>query len=318
MTHYLIQRLFHGITVLLGVSLLVFIAVELAPGDAVNSLLPPESFASDAAREQMRERYGLNDPAPLRYVQWLGRTVTGDLGYSLTSSDPVIDGIMRRLPATLQLVGFAMAISIIIGITSGVIAAVRQYSAIDYLVTFFSFFWLSIPAFFMGLLLIYLFAVRLHWFPVFGASSASAQYPVLDRLHHLVLPGVTLGLELAAALTRYTRASMLDVLNTDYLRTARAKGLRERFVITRHALKNALIPIITVIAFRLPYLIGGAVIIETVFQWPGLGLLMLNAATQKDYPMVMGLALIVTAVVVVSSLLADLAYSLVDPRIRLK
>jgi len=230
----------------------------------------------------------------------------------------VIDGIMRRLPATLQLVGFAMAVSIVIGIVSGVIAAVKQYSAVDYLVTFFSFFWLSIPAFFMGLLLIYIFAVQLHWFPVFGSSSASAQYPVLDRLHHLVLPGVTLGLELAAALTRYTRASMLDVLHTDYLRTARAKGLRERVVITRHALKNALIPVITVIAFRLPYLIGGAVIIETVFQWPGLGLLMLNAATQKDYPMVMGLALIVTAVVVVSSLIADLAYSLVDPRIRLQ
>ena len=281
-------------------------------------MLPPESFTSDAAKEQMRERYGLNDPAPLRYVQWLGRVVTGDLGYSLTSSDPVIDGIMRRLPATLQLVGFAMAVSIVIGIVSGVIAAVKQYSAVDYLVTFFSFFWLSIPAFFMGLLLIYIFAVQLHWFPVFGSSSASAQYPVLDRLHHLVLPGVTLGLELAAALTRYTRASMLDVLHTDYLRTARAKGLRERVVITRHALKNALIPVITVIAFRLPYLIGGAVIIETVFQWPGLGLLMLNAATQKDYPMVMGLALIVTAVVVVSSLIADLAYSLVDPRIRLQ
>ena len=318
MTHYLIQRLIHGITVLLGVSLLVFIAVELAPGDVVDAMLPPESFTSDAAKEQMRERYGLKDPAPLRYVQWLGRVVTGDLGYSLTSSDPVIDGIMRRLPATLQLVGFAMAVSIVIGIVSGVIAAVKQYSAVDYLVTFFSFFWLSIPAFFMGLLLIYIFAVQLHWFPVFGSSSASAQYPVLDRLHHLVLPGVTLGLELAAALTRYTRASMLDVLHTDYLRTARAKGLRERVVITRHALKNALIPVITVIAFRLPYLIGGAVIIETVFQWPGLGLLMLNAATQKDYPMVMGLALIVTAVVVVSSLIADLAYSLVDPRIRLQ
>jgi len=318
LTHYLIQRLIHGITVLLGVSLLVFIAVELAPGDVVDAMLPPESFTSDAAKEQMRERYGLNDPAPLRYVQWLGRVVTGDLGYSLTSSDPVIDGIMRRLPATLQLVGFAMAVSIVIGIVSGVIAAVKQYSAVDYLVTFFSFFWLSIPAFFMGLLLIYIFAVQLHWFPVFGSSSASAQYPVLDRLHHLVLPGVTLGLELAAALTRYTRASMLDVLHTDYLRTARAKGLRERVVITRHALKNALIPVITVIAFRLPYLIGGAVIIETVFQWPGLGLLMLNAATQKDYPMVMGLALIVTAVVVVSSLIADLAYSLVDPRIRLQ
>lgn len=318
MTSYLLQRLFHGITVLLGVSVLVFLAVELAPGDAVDALLPPESFASPEARERMREDFGLNDPAPLRYAQWLGRTVTGDLGYSLTSQQPITEIVMRRLPTTLQLVGFALAISIVVGVSCGVIAAIRQYSWVDYALTFFSFFWISIPAFFMGLALIYLFAVRLGWFPVFGASSAGADSPVLDRLHHLILPGLTLGLELAAALTRYTRASLLEVLHTDYLRTARAKGLGEQSVIVRHALKNALIPIITVIAFRLPYLIGGAVIIETVFQWPGLGLLMLNAATQKDYPLVMGLGLIVTLVVVVSSFLADVAYTLVDPRIRMR
>lgn len=318
MTTYLLQRLFHGITVLLGVSVLVFVAVELAPGDAVDAMLPPESFASEAAKENMRERFGLNDPAPLRYLHWLGRTVTGDLGYSLTSSEPITEVIVKRLPSTLQLVGVAMVLSVIVGVTSGIIAAVRQYSWIDYLMTFLSFSWLSIPAFFLGLLLIYIFAVKLHWFPAFGASSADATNPLIDRIHHLVLPAATLGLELAAALTRYTRASMLEVLHTDYLRTARAKGLHERAVITRHALKNALIPVITVIAFRLPYLIGGAVIIETVFQWPGLGTLMLNAATQKDYPLVMGLALIVTLVVVVSSFLADVAYSLVDPRIRMQ
>lgn len=318
MTNYLLQRLFHGVTVLLGVSLLVFIAVELAPGDVVDAILPPESYANAEAKEQMRERFGLNDPAPLRFAHWMGRTITGDLGYSLTSSQPVTEVIMKRLPSTLQLVGFAMILSIVIGVTSGIIAAVKQYSWIDYLMTFFSFLWLSIPAFFLGLLLIFIFAVKMHWFPAFGASSAAAESPIIDRLHHLILPGATLGLELAAALTRYTRASMLEVLHADYLRTARAKGVQERSVIISHALKNALIPVITVIAFRLPYLIGGAVIIETVFQWPGLGLLMLNAATQKDYPLVMGLALIVTLVVVVSSFLADVAYSLVDPRIRIR
>lgn len=318
MTGYLLQRLFHGVTVLLGVSILVFVAVELAPGDAVDAILPPESFASEEARVQMRERLGLNDPAPLRYVHWLRRTVTGDLGYSLTSREPITEVVMARLPTTLQLVGFAMMLSVLVGVTTGVIAAVRQYSWIDYLSTFLAFSWLSIPAFFLGLLLIYVFAVKLHWFPAFGASSPAADNPFLDRMHHLILPAVTLGLELAAALTRYTRASMLDVLHTDYLRTARAKGLQERTVITRHALKNALIPVITVIAFRLPYLIGGAVIIETVFQWPGLGTLMLNAATQKDYPLVMGLAMIVTLVVVVSSFVADVAYSIVDPRIRMQ
>jgi peptide/nickel transport system permease protein len=318
LTNYLLQRLFHGITVLVGVSLLVFTAVELAPGDVVDALLPPESFATPEAEAKMREDLGLNDPAPLRYIHWLGRTVTGDLGYSLTSHRPIGEQVMRRLPATLQLVGFALVVSIVIGVTTGMISAMRQYSWVDYLTTFFSFFWISVPGFFMGLILIYLLAVKAGWFPVFGATSAGADYPLLDRLHHMVLPGLTLGLELAAALTRYTRASLLEVLHTDYLRTARAKGLPERAVIVRHGLKNALIPVITIIAFRLPYLIGGAVVIETVFQWPGLGLMTLDAATNKDYPLVMGVALMVTLVVVVSSFLADVAYSIVDPRIRLR
>jgi len=317
-TNYLLQRFLHGLTVLIGVSLLVFTAVELAPGDVVDALLPPESFATPEAEAKMREDLGLNDPAPLRYLHWLGRTVTGDLGYSLTSHRPIGEQVMRRLPATLQLVGFALVVSIVIGVTIGVVSAMRQYSWVDYLATFFAFFWISVPGFFMGLVMIYLLAVKAGWFPVFGSTSAGAQYPLLDRLHHMVLPGLTLGLELAAALTRYTRASLLEVLHADYLRTARAKGLPERTVIVRHGLKNALIPVITIIAFRLPYLIGGAVVIETVFQWPGLGLMTLDAATNKDYPLVMGVALMVTLVVVSSSFLADVAYSLIDPRIRLR
>jgi len=317
LTGYLINRLFHALTILIGTSMLVFIFVELAPGDAVDAMMPPESFAAEGAKDRMREQLGLNDPAPIRYVRWLGRTATGDLGYSLTSRQPISEIIMKRLPTTLQLVGFALLISIILGVTTGIIAAIRQYSWIDYLTTFFSFFWISIPGFFLGLLMIYIFAVRLNWFPAFGATSAGAENPFLDRAHHFILLSLTLGLELAAALTRYTRASLLEVLHVDYIRTARAKGLKEWVVITRHGLKNALIPIITVIAFRLPYLISGAVIIETVFQWPGLGLLLLNAATQKDYPLVMALALAVTVVVVVSSFVADLAYSIVDPRIRI-
>lgn len=297
--------------------MLVFVFVEIAPGDAIDAMMPPESFPTPEAKEAMRERLGLNDPAPLRYVQWLGRAVTGDLGYSLTSRQPVTDMIMTRLPKTLQLVGAAMIFSIIVGVVTGIISAIRQYTWIDYTATFFSFFWLSVPGFFLGLLMIYLFAVRLNWFPVFGASSPGAENPVLDRLHHLALPAAVLGLELAAALTRYTRASLIEVMRADYMRTARAKGVKERVVIVRHGLKNALIPIITVIAFRMPYLISGAIVIETVFQWPGLGLLTLNAANQKDYPLVLALSLAVTIIVVISSFLADLAYSIVDPRIRI-
>jgi len=316
-TTYLVHRLFHAITILLGISVLVFIFVELAPGDAIDALMPPESLSTPEAKEAMRERLGLNDPAPLRYTQWLQRAVTGDLGYSLTSRRPVTDIIMARLPETLQLVGVAMIFSVIVGVSTGIISAIKQYSWIDYLATFFSFFWLSIPGFFLGLLMIYIFAVKLNWFPVFGASTAGTENPILDRMHHLILPASVLGLELAAALTRYTRASLLEVLRSDYMRTARAKGLHERAVIVRHGLKNALIPIITVIAFRMPYLISGAIVIETVFQWPGLGLLTLNAANQKDYPLVMALAMAVTIVVVVSSFIADVAYSIVDPRIRI-
>ena len=240
----------------------------------------------------------------------------GDFGYSLASRKPISQIIGARLPTTLQLVGVALLLSLVVGISTGVVAAVKQYSWLDYLVTLFAFAWLSIPGFFLGLLMIYVFAVRLNWFPAFGSSTAGAAHPMLDRLDHLVLPGVALGLELTAALTRYTRATLLEVLQSDYMTTARAKGLRERIVVGRHGLRNALIPIITVVAFRLPYLISGAVIIETVFQWPGLGLLALTAATQKDYPLVMALALAVTFVVVVSSFLADVAYSFADPRIR--
>jgi peptide/nickel transport system permease protein len=316
--NYLVHRLFHAITILLGISVLVFIFVEMAPGDAIDALMPPETLATPEAKEAMRERLGLNDPAHLRYVQWLQRAVTGDLGYSLTSRRPVTDIIMARLPATLQLVGMAMVFSVIVGVSTGVVSAIKQYSWIDYIATFLSFFWLSIPGFFLGLLMIYIFAVKLNWFPVFGASTAGAEHPILDRLHHLILPSAVLGLELAAALTRYTRASLLEVLRADYMRTARAKGLKEWLVIVRHGLRNALIPVITVIAFRMPYLISGAVVIETVFQWPGLGLLTLNAANQKDYPVVMALALAVTIVVVVSSFIADVAYSIVDPRIRIR
>lgn len=297
--------------------MLVFLFVELAPGDAVDALMPPEMMATPEAKAALRERLGLNAPAPVRYVRWLGRAVQGDFGYSLASRKPVTDIIMARLPKTLLLVGTALIFSIVMGVATGILSAVKQYSLIDYVTTFFSFFWLSIPGFFLSLLVIYIFAVRLSWFPVFGASSPNATHPVLDRLHHLVLPALVLGLELAAALTRYTRASLVEVLRTDYMRTARAKGLKEWTVIVAHGLKNALIPIITVIAFRLPYLLSGAIIIETVFQWPGLGLLTLDAANHKDYPLILAITMAVTVLVVISSFIADVAYSIVDPRIRI-
>lgn len=318
MSRYIARRCLQLIPILLGVSIVVFALVELAPGDPVDAMIPPEINVSPETKERLREDLGLDKPAPERYVRWLARAVVGDFGYSLSSRRPISDIIMDRLPATLQLMGFALAMSIVLGILTGVVAAIKQYSWLDYLLTLFAFSWLSIPVFFMGLIVIYVFAVKLNWFPAFGASDpgVSGLDAFWDRLHHLILPGVTLGLELTAALTRYVRSSLLEVLHSDYMRTARAKGLRERAVVMRHGLRNALIPMITVVALRLPILIGGAVVIETVFQWPGLGTLTLSAANQRDYPLVMALALFLAVIVVVSNFLADIAYAVADPRIR--
>ena len=316
MTGYLLQRLFHALTILIGISLLIFGFVELAPGDAVDAMLPPESFANADAKERMREQLGLNEPAPLRYLHWLGRTATGDLGYSLTSRKPITEVIFARLPTTLQLVGFALVISVIIGITTGIVAAIKQYSWIDYLTTFFSFFWLSIPGFFLGLLMIYLFAVRLNWFPAFGSTTAGATNPVWDRLHHLVLPSLTLSILFIPLLTRLMRSTLLEVMAQDYVRTARAKGLRERSVIWRHGLRNALIPVITVIGLQFGALLGGAVITEAVFAWPGVGSLSVQALFNRDYPIVQTTVMLLAVVFALINLAVDISYGFLDPRIR--
>ena len=318
MSGYIARRFLQLIPILLGVSVVIFILVELAPGDPVDAMIPPETNVSEEARERLRETLGLNAPAPERYARWLGRAVVGDFGYSLASRRPISEIILNRMPETLQLMGFALGLSILLGVLTGVAAAVKQYSWLDYILTLFAFSWLSIPIFFLGLGVIYIFAVKLNWFPAFGSSDpgVSGIDAFWDRLHHLVLPGFTLGLELTAALTRFVRSSLLEVLHSDYMRTARSKGLQERVVIMRHGLRNALIPMITVIALRLPILFGGAVVVETVFQWPGLGTLTLSAANQRDYPLVMALALFMATIVVISNFLADIAYAMVDPRIR--
>lgn len=319
MSRELIRRVLQMLPILFGISVVVFTLVQLAPGDAVDAMIPPDAIGvTPAMRQQLRRDLGLDQPAPIRYLYWLRQAITGDFGYSLGTRQPITTIIGQRLPATLLLVGFALLLSVGLGILVGVISAVKQYSWLDYLVTLFSFSWLSIPSFFLGLIVIYLFAVKLNWFPAFGISSpgVTGSAVVWDRLHHLILPGLTLGLELTAALTRYVRSGLLEVLASDYLRTARAKGLREWAVITRHGLRNALIPAITVIALRIPVLFSGAVVVETVFQWPGLGTLTLTAANQRDYPLIMALALMLTAIVVISNFLADLAYMIIDPRIR--
>jgi len=319
MSRELIRRALQMIPILFGISLVVFTLVQFEPGDAVDAMIPPDALGiTPAMRQQLRHEMGLDQPAPIRYVYWLKNAIRGNFGYSLGSRQPITTIIGQRMPATLLLVGFALLTSIVLGTVIGVLSAVKQYSWIDYLVTLFSFSWLSIPSFFLGLVMIFVFAVKLNWFPAFGISNPGVTGPAVgwDRLHHLILPGMTLGLELTAALTRYVRSGLLEVLSSDYMRTARAKGVREWRVIVRHGLRNALIPTITVIALRIPALFSGAVVVETVFQWPGLGILTLTAANQRDYPLIMALALMLTGLVVVSNFLADIAYMIVDPRIR--
>lgn len=316
MRTYFLRRISLAIPIVLGISIVVFTLLSLSPGDALQAMIPLEVQVSEADMEALRAQLGLDKPAPLRYVAWLGQVLRGNLGYSFTTRQPILPMILGRLPATLQLMFFSLLLSTVLGIVTGVIAAVKQYSAYDYGLTVFSFFWLSVPGFFLALLMIYIFAVRLDLFPAFGYSSAGAANVWLDRIHHLILPGFTLGLELTAALTRYVRSSLLEVLKNDYVRTARAKGLRERLVVLRHAFPNAVIPVITVIGLRLPALFGGSIVIETVFQWPGMGSMVILAANGRDYPVVMAVSLFSTTLVVASSVLTDLAYAWVDPRIR--
>jgi peptide/nickel transport system permease protein len=266
----------------------------------------------------MRERLGLNDPLPVRYLKWLREAVQGNLGYSYMTGEPVLDRIGERFWPTLELMGAALVISTVLGVLLGIIAALKVYTVWDYLLSVISLIGLSIPGFFFALIVLYIFAARLEILPAFGMSSRSGDTPaLLDNLHHLILPAAVLSLELTASLTRYSRSAMLDVMRAEYITTARAKGLSEFITIARHAFRNALLPLITIISLRLPLLLGGAIVIESMFQWPGMGLLSLQAIQQRDYPVLMGLTFVTASLVLLGNLLADILYAFVDPRIRI-
>jgi peptide/nickel transport system permease protein len=259
---------------------------------------------------------GLDLPLYEQYGRWLGNLMRGNLGYSFQTGEPVFAMIMRRIPATLELMGVSLIISIILGVTLGVISALRQYSVLDYSLTLFGFTGISIPDFFLGLILIYVFALRLNWFPTSGMVTAGTEFSWADNLHHVFLPALALALVRTSIFMRYTRASMLEVINDDYVRTARAKGMTEFVVTTRHILRNALIPVITVIGINLTVLFAGSVIIETIFQWPGIGMMFINAISLRDSPVIMGYVLFSAFVVLIANLLTDVTYSWADPRIR--
>jgi len=313
---FALRRVITSIPTLLAVTMLVFLLVELAPGDVSDYFINPETNASPEAVIEMRRAFGLDQPAPIRYFIWLGQVAQGDLGYSFVSGEPVAAMVWRRFQNTAVLMVVALSISIVVGVTLGVFTAVRQYSFWDHLLSGLSFLAVAMPAFVTGILALYLFAVIWPIFPSGGMRPVGEAATLLNRLHHLLLPSLVLATMQTATFMRYTRFSVLEVLRADFVRTARGKGLPEGRVMRRHALPNALIPVITVIGLSLPVLVVGAVFTETIFSWPGMGTLYLIAVNSRDVPLVMGLNLFIAVVVLTANLLTDLAYGLVDPRIR--
>lgn len=317
MTQYILRRLIMALPILLGITIIDFALINLAPGDPIDAMIDPTAAVNVAAQEDLREKMGLNQPLPVRYGIWLREIATGNMGYSYVKNVPVAERIQNRIGATLLLTSSALFISVLIGIPLGILSALRQYSWLDYLLTLFAFAGISIPNFFLALGGIYLFSLKLGLLPPFGMVSLRSELPrAIDILYHLILPATVLGLASTGSLMRFARTSLLEVVGMDYITTARAKGLGEKIIVTGHALRNALIPLITVLGLRIPGLFGGSVIIETVFSWPGIGQLAIESITDRDYPQIMGLLLISAVLILFANLLTDILYAYADPRIR--
>ena len=314
MARYIARRLLVLPLLLLGVTVLIFIMVNLAPGDPISMMINPELPPS--VGDVMRERLGLNKPIHERYVLWLGQVLRGNLGYSYVDRLPVAQKIASHLGATILLMGSGLALALLFGIPLGVYAAVRRYSLSDYLLTVTSFSAVSIPHFFLGLLLLYVFSLRLGILPVGGMYDIGSDRTLLQLLQHLILPAIVIALEQLAVYMRLVRGSLLEVMVADFVRTARSKGLSEQTVLARHALPNALLPVITRLGFSFRWIFSGAVVTEQVFSWPGIGLMTIRALEGRDYPVIMGINLIAATLVVVGNLLADIMYGVADPRIR--
>ncbi len=319
MWHYIARRVLLMIPVLLGISVVIFALINVAPGDPYTSMIDPNITAED--KQVMLEAIGYYDPLPVKYVKWLSRAVKGDLGFSLRYKEPVTQIISRNLQNTLLLSMSALLFSVLLGVPIGVLSATRKYSLFDNILTVFSFIGLSIPAFFFGMLMIKFLAFDLNLFPISGMTTIGQDLTgirkALDLLHHMALPVTVLGMVNMASLMRYTRSSMLEVITQDYIRTARAKGLKERTVIYKHALKNALIPVVTVICISIGYLLSGALLTETVFSWPGMGTLVYQAILNRDYSLVTASTMVIAVFILLSNLLADIIYAFLDPRIKL-
>jgi len=307
------QRLIQGFIVLLLVSAITFFLVALAPGGP-SALMRMD--ATPEQREQLTRRLGLDQPPIVRYGQWLAGAIRGDLGTSMTSNEPVGQRIGQRLPNTLILATTALAVSIALGIPMGVYAALSRNSPPDFVIALLSVIGVSVPAFWLGIVLILTLSVNLNWLPSSGITTSGAEADPADLLKHLVMPATVLSTTVLPYVVRFTRSALLEVLQQDFVRTATAKGLARVNVVYGHALRNALIPVISIVGTLVPRLVGGAVVTEAVFGWPGMGRLAVEAANGRDYPLIVGITVVIAAVVIASSLLVDLAYTWLDPRIR--
>jgi peptide/nickel transport system permease protein len=312
---YAAARVAQAAPLLLLVSAAAFGIMHLAPGGpltayAHNPLVSGERLAA------LRHSMGLDDPWPVQYVKWLSSVVGGNWGYSSVDGRPVATVILERLPATLLLMGTSLAIASLLALPLGIVAAVRRGSKLDHALTFTSFFAWAMPVFWFGLMAQFLLAVHLHLFPVAGMYTTDSSDP-LDLLHHLLLPALVLGLGSIASWSRYLRSSLIEVLGQPYIATARAKGNSERRALVRHGLRNAVIPLVTIMGLEIPNLFTGAVVTETIFAWPGMGRLFYDSLVARDYPVEMGLLMVTAALIIAANLAADLAYAVLDPRIRL-
>ena len=314
MSRFLVRRLLLLVPVLMGVSVIVFLVLHLAPGDPAEIMLGSQATQEDRLR--LRADLGLDDPLHVQYGRWLGHVARGDLGRSLWMRRPVLGEVLVRLKATLILTGTALVLSSIGGVALGVLSATRPNSWLDRTSAIASLFGASMPVFWLGIVLMVVFSLTLGWLPASGMYAPYGGGDVEDLLRHLVLPALTLAAASVTIVARLTRSAMLEVLGQDYIRTARAKGLVERRIVVRHALKNALVPIVTVIGVQAGYLLGGAVLTETVFAWPGVGTLMVQGILARDIPLVQGCVLVVALTFVLVNLFVDLLYAWLDPRIR--
>lgn len=316
MKKYLLKKILFIIPMLLLISFLIFGALALTPADPINYLISPDMVANTENLEALKQQLGLNDPFLVRYFKWLLGLLKGDFGYSIVNGTSIKDILIQRIPATFELALSALIISTILGISLGIAAAVYQNSIFDNIARFFTVLGTSLPEFFFGIILINILGIKLNLLPIGGRFSAG-DISFIGRLPNLILPSFTMAIALTSNLLRYTRNSMLDVFNQDYVKTARAKGVPEIKVYVKHIFRNALRPILVLLIFRLPALIGGSVIIESVFSWPGLGSIILTSLSAGDYPVIMITTLMIATAILLSSLLVDIVIAYLDPRVRI-